>query len=768
MTEYYKNNKYFLFVLIIYGFVNSLESLEPLNLNIPNEYDVPTETFILCDLSQEFLRTYCQNQGICYTLVDHTKKDQKSIYSISEIYCSCPNDFTGSRCEEKILSENLNMTLLVEPEPKLNEIEPFSKCPDISSCSIKCDYGYKIDENNCLLCECLSDILNKSGLVNTLIQESERENFETYCQNNKCEQNEICRYFDKTFFACPEGRANCKNFENFSKFPMCVQKNLNQICMEEVLVGSCERPVERFFFDPIEQKCKKFYYSGCLGNRNNFLTLQECSMICMSNQFINDISKINYVNKIENFDITKNTSNQIKLTTSKLVELGFTTKISTPTSFETISLPTVKNSLNESNFDVKSHVLNDPNSCQWVCDLNCPFGYKLNYRTKCYKCECIDLNMTECGVPCFPEGTASCLHSMRANSRPKCVCNPDYDGVYCQIYKKSSNFSARVERSIRLNQLIANDIKSNFTQKLSDTLDIGSNNIVVNEIRNNLKDNYIIIKFSVYAPDFSNSKKFDNLVINVNSLLLTKNLTLKILNQELTLNLNCDKTEDLISINLNENYLFSSNKLRNMIEDLKADLMDSYKFPANSIQLVKLNIEPQVELEVLLKNNADDPEFCLKSHNLKIDLRSKDFMPQKFNIKYLSTQNSSIFGEKRFIEENYLESLTSENLYLSRNSDLSTISHLTSSVFLNHSIAYLSVIASSFFIIVFVVSLFIITQLKRRQNKKIAKFDDSDINSTFENYEKTEFRGYFMPNYATVNAVKSEKTRSTIEKLGVY
>lgn len=43
--------------------------------------------------------------------------------------------------------------------------------------------------------------------------------------------------------------------------------------------------------------------------------------------------------------------------------------------------------------------------------------------------------MTECGVPCFPDGTKSCLPALRANSRPKCVCSPDYDGVYCHICK---------------------------------------------------------------------------------------------------------------------------------------------------------------------------------------------------------------------------------------------------------------------------------------------------------------------------------------------
>jgi hypothetical protein len=40
--------------------------------------------------------------------------------------------------------------------------------------------------------------------------------------------------------------------------------------------------------------------------------------------------------------------------------------------------------------------------------------------------------MTKCGVPCFLTGTKTCLFSNRANSRPTCVCNQGFDGVYCQ------------------------------------------------------------------------------------------------------------------------------------------------------------------------------------------------------------------------------------------------------------------------------------------------------------------------------------------------
>ncbi len=73
--------------------------------------------------------------------------------------------------------------------------------------------------------------------------------------------------------------------------------------------------------------------------------------------------------------------------------------------------------------------------CDWVCDLSCQFGYKLDIKTKCYKCECVELNMTQCGVPCYLIGTKTCVYSNRANSRPTCLCNEGFDGVYCQSCK---------------------------------------------------------------------------------------------------------------------------------------------------------------------------------------------------------------------------------------------------------------------------------------------------------------------------------------------
>lgn len=51
--------------------------------------------------------------------------------------------------------------------------------------------------------------------------------------------------------------------------------------MDTIKIGSCSQYSERYYFDIIEQRCKKFYYSGCSGNQNNFESLEECRSTCI-------------------------------------------------------------------------------------------------------------------------------------------------------------------------------------------------------------------------------------------------------------------------------------------------------------------------------------------------------------------------------------------------------------------------------------------------------------------------------------------------------
>ncbi len=36
----------------------------------------------------------------------------------------------------------------------------------------------------------------------------------------------------------------------------------------------------RFYYDPGQNECLEFHYSGCQGNKNNFMTHRECIVTC--------------------------------------------------------------------------------------------------------------------------------------------------------------------------------------------------------------------------------------------------------------------------------------------------------------------------------------------------------------------------------------------------------------------------------------------------------------------------------------------------------
>lgn len=50
--------------------------------------------------------------------------------------------------------------------------------------------------------------------------------------------------------------------------------------MQDSLPGPCQGYNNRWYFDARKQMCVPFIYGGCRGNRNNFLTAEECNEAC--------------------------------------------------------------------------------------------------------------------------------------------------------------------------------------------------------------------------------------------------------------------------------------------------------------------------------------------------------------------------------------------------------------------------------------------------------------------------------------------------------
>ncbi|CAD5222673.1 unnamed protein product [Bursaphelenchus okinawaensis] len=51
-------------------------------------------------------------------------------------------------------------------------------------------------------------------------------------------------------------------------------------CLEPLIVGSCSNRLPAYYYNQEARRCEPFMYSGCDGNGNRFLTLQQCKKSC--------------------------------------------------------------------------------------------------------------------------------------------------------------------------------------------------------------------------------------------------------------------------------------------------------------------------------------------------------------------------------------------------------------------------------------------------------------------------------------------------------
>uniref|UniRef100_A0A914Y8A7 BPTI/Kunitz inhibitor domain-containing protein n=1 Tax=Panagrolaimus superbus TaxID=310955 RepID=A0A914Y8A7_9BILA len=104
------------------------------------------------------------------------------------------------------------------------------------------------------------------------------------------------RFVTKWYFNKGDGTCNrfhyggCEgNSNRFENEQECRNKCGDYIdtCHLPKVSGPCAGKNERFFFNTATKICESFTFGGCLGNNNNFRTIEECEARCGGNrQFI--------------------------------------------------------------------------------------------------------------------------------------------------------------------------------------------------------------------------------------------------------------------------------------------------------------------------------------------------------------------------------------------------------------------------------------------------------------------------------------------------
>ncbi|XP_047626417.1 tissue factor pathway inhibitor isoform X2 [Phacochoerus africanus] len=76
-----------------------------------------------------------------------------------------------------------------------------------------------------------------------------------------------------------------------------LQKEKPDFCFLEEDAGICRGYITRYFYNNQSKQCERFKYGGCLGNLNNFESLEECKNTC--EDALNDLQVDDYRTPLE-------------------------------------------------------------------------------------------------------------------------------------------------------------------------------------------------------------------------------------------------------------------------------------------------------------------------------------------------------------------------------------------------------------------------------------------------------------------------------------
>ncbi|TRZ20316.1 hypothetical protein HGM15179_006795 [Zosterops borbonicus] len=98
-------------------------------------------------------------------------------------------------------------------------------------------------------------------------------------KSRKCEEFEYggCHGNENNFLTLEECQEKCV------VLPLHIKRGKPDFCFHAQEPGVCRGYFTRYFYNKETKLCEAFKYGGCLGNQNNFRSLEECQATCQDN-----------------------------------------------------------------------------------------------------------------------------------------------------------------------------------------------------------------------------------------------------------------------------------------------------------------------------------------------------------------------------------------------------------------------------------------------------------------------------------------------------
>lgn len=102
-----------------------------------------------------------------------------------------------------------------------------------------------------------------------------------------CNKNQLSYYFNRTSGACEQFyysgcKGNRNRFISLRKCrETCIQPNGKAKCFLPKDSGPCKQFQKYYYYDVNRLECLEFDYGGCLGNYNRFIMKNQCEQLCL-------------------------------------------------------------------------------------------------------------------------------------------------------------------------------------------------------------------------------------------------------------------------------------------------------------------------------------------------------------------------------------------------------------------------------------------------------------------------------------------------------